>query len=63
VALEAFELVILRRPAAAPDLAPDVLDQNQRGRLAYGEMLRAAGRVVAYGPLVGRQDETCCSIC
>jgi uncharacterized protein len=56
VDLEAFELVLLRRPPDAPDLPEDVLESIQDEHLAYHAMLRAAGHIVTNGPVVGQPD-------
>ena len=54
--LEAFELVLLRRPADAPDLPDDDLERIQEEHLAYHAMLRASGHVVTNGPVVDQPD-------
>jgi uncharacterized protein YciI len=56
VDLEAFELVLLRRPASAPDYLEAELDRIQREHLAYHARLRAAGQVVTNGPVDGQTD-------
>jgi uncharacterized protein YciI len=54
--LEAFELVLLRRPPDAPDYADEELDRIQREHLAYHADLRAAGQIVTNGPVDGQPD-------
>ena len=54
--LEAFELVLLRRPGDAPDYPEDVLEEIQAGHLAYHAELRAAGHVVTNGPVTDQPD-------
>ena len=54
--LEAFELVLLRRPDNAPDLADRVLEHIQREHLAYHARLRADGDVVTNGPVSEQPD-------
>ena len=54
--LEAFELVLLRRPASPTDYPDDELDRIQREHLAYYTELRAAGQVVTNGPVVEPPD-------
>ena len=49
--LEAFELVLLRRPASAPDYPDEELDRIQREHLAFHADLRAAGQIVTNGPV------------
>jgi uncharacterized protein YciI len=56
VDLEAFELVLLRRPAGAPDYPVDQLERVQREHLAYHARLREAGHVVTNGPVDGQPD-------
>jgi uncharacterized protein len=56
VDLEAFELVLLRRPPDAPDLPDDVLERIQGEHVAYHASLREAGHVVTNGPVVGQPD-------
>jgi uncharacterized protein YciI len=56
VELEAFELVMLRRPASAPDYPDEELERIQREHLAFHEELREAGHVVTNGP-VNRQPD------
>ncbi len=54
--LEAFELVLLRRPASAPDYPGEELERIQREHLAYHAGLREAGHVVTNGPVDGQPD-------
>ena len=54
--LEAFELVLLRRPASAPDYPDEELERIQREHLAYHAGLREAGHVVTNGPVDGQPD-------
>ncbi len=54
--LEAFELVLLRRPATAPDYPDEELDRIQREHIAYHGELRAAGQVATNGPVDGPAD-------
>ena len=54
--LEAFELVLLRRQADAPDYPDQELDRIQREHIAYHGELRAAGQVVTNGPVDGPAD-------
>jgi uncharacterized protein len=56
VDLEAFELVLLRRPENAPDLPEETLERIQRDHLEYHAMLRAAGQVVTNGPVSEQPD-------
>ena len=54
--LEAFELVLLRRPANAPDYPEEELERIQREHLAYHAQLRQAGDVATNGPVDGPPD-------
>jgi uncharacterized protein YciI len=56
VDLEAFELVLLRRPASAPEYPEAELDRIQAEHLAYHAGLRRAGHVVTNGPVEGPPD-------
>jgi uncharacterized protein len=56
VNLEAFELVLLRRPVSAPDYPDEELERIQREHLAYHAGLREAGHVVTNGPVDGQPD-------
>ena len=55
--LEAFELVILRRPAGAPDLDDATAERLQREHLAFYDRLRSDGTVVTNGPVLDQPDE------
>ena len=54
--LEAFELVLLRRPATAPDYPDAELERIQREHIAYHVRLREAGRIVTNGPVSEQPD-------
>ena len=54
--LEAFELVVLRRPQDATEYDEATLDRIQAEHLAYLATLRAAGKVVTNGPLLDHPD-------
>jgi uncharacterized protein YciI len=56
VDLESFELVLLRRPANAPDYPDEELERLQREHLAYHARLREAGQVVTNGPVIEPPD-------
>jgi uncharacterized protein YciI len=58
VDLEAFELVLLRRPASAPDYPEAELDRIQREHLAYHARLRDSGQIATNGPVVEQPDES-----
>jgi uncharacterized protein YciI len=54
--LEAFELVLLRRPASATDYPDEELERIQREHLGYLAGLRATGHIVTTGPVVEQPD-------
>jgi uncharacterized protein len=56
VDLEAFELVLLRRPTQPRDYPDADLDRIQAEHLAYHAALRQAGHVVTNGPVDGPAD-------
>jgi uncharacterized protein len=56
VELEAFELVLLRRPENAPDLPEETLERIQQEHLDFHASLRAAGDVVTNGPVTEQPD-------
>ena len=58
VSLEAYELVVLRRPEGAPSFDEETLERIQREHLAYHAGLRAAGQVVTNGPVTDQPDES-----
>jgi uncharacterized protein len=58
VDLEAFELVVLRRPSDAATYDEATLDRIQAEHLAYLGSLRDAGLVVTNGPVLGHPDES-----
>ena len=49
-------MVLLRRPASAPDYPDEELERIQREHLAYHAGLREAGHVVTNGPVDGQPD-------
>lgn len=56
--LEAFELVLLRRPADAQAYDEPTLERIQREHMAYHAELREAGLVVTNGPVLDQADES-----
>jgi uncharacterized protein len=56
--LDAFELVLLRRPPEAPRYDEATLERIQREHVEYHSALRAAGRVVTNGPVSDQVDES-----
>jgi uncharacterized protein YciI len=58
VDLEAFELVLLRRPPDAPSYPEDELQRIQEEHLAYHARLRQAGDIVTNGPVSDQPDDS-----
>ena len=58
VELEAFELVLLRRPVDAPAYDTETLERIQGEHIAYLETLRDAGHIVTNGPVLDQTDES-----
>ncbi|MFI5285108.1 MAG: YciI family protein [Candidatus Dormibacteria bacterium] len=56
--LESFELVLLRRPDAAPAYDEETLRRIQREHLEYHRALRASGDVATNGPVMDQRDES-----
>jgi uncharacterized protein len=56
VELEAFELVLLRRPQDATPYPEDALQRIQEEHLAYHARLREAGDIVTNGPVTDQPD-------
>ena len=55
-AFDVYTLVVLRRPADAPDMSEATLDALQAEHLAYRAELRRAGMVVVNGPFDEQSD-------
>ena len=55
-AFDVFTLVLLRRPADAPQMSDQELDALQARHLAYRAELRRQGVLVANGPLAEQSD-------
>ncbi len=56
VAFDVYTVVVLRRPADAPDLTDDELDALQARHLAYRAELRRQGLIVVNGPFDEQSD-------
>jgi uncharacterized protein len=56
--LEAYELVMLRRPPDAPSYDEATLQQIQSEHLAYHAALREAGWVATNGPVSDQVDQS-----
>ena len=57
-AFDVYTLVLLRRPADAPDMPEEELDVLQGRHLAYRAQLRREGVLVANGPLGEQSNES-----
>ena len=57
-AFDVYTLVLLRRPADAPEMTDDELDALQARHLAYRADLRRQGVIVANGPFDAQSDAT-----
>ena len=55
-AFDVYTLVVLRRPADAPDLSEEELDALQARHLAYRAELRRRGLIVVNGPFDEQSD-------
>jgi uncharacterized protein YciI len=55
--LEEFQLILLRRPARAPEFSDEEGARIQREHLAFYRSLREAGQVVTNGPVRDQPDE------
>jgi uncharacterized protein YciI len=54
--LDAYSVVFLRRPANAPEMSEEALDELQRKHLAFWAGLRQEGHVLVNGPFTGQPD-------
>jgi hypothetical protein len=57
-AFDVFTVVVLRRPADAPEMSDEELDDLQSRHLAYRADLAARGLTVANGPFDQQTDES-----
>jgi uncharacterized protein YciI len=53
-----YTLVLLRRPAQAPDLPEEELDRIQDAHLAFLAAGREAGQIAVAGPFTDQTDES-----
>ena len=60
---DTWTLVILRRPADAPDLPEDELDRLQEEHLAHLRTLHEQGHLAVYGPVSDQPDESVRGMC
>lgn len=56
--LDAYTIVLLRRPPDAPDLPRDELDRLQREHVAFNARMRAAGHALITGPFMDQPDKS-----
>jgi uncharacterized protein YciI len=57
-AFDVYTMVLLRRPANAPQMSDEELDELQARHLAYRAGLKRQGILVANGPLGEQTDES-----
>ena len=57
-AFDVYTVVVLRRPADAPEMSDEALDALQEEHLAYRAELGRQGVLVANGPFGGQSDES-----
>jgi uncharacterized protein YciI len=57
-AFDVYTVVVLRRPADAPEMSDEELDDLQTRHLAYRAQLRDQGTLVANGPFDEQSDPT-----
>lgn len=57
-AFDVYTVVLLRRPADAPSMSDEQLEELQRRHLAYRAQLRREGSLVVNGPLLEQSDES-----
>jgi uncharacterized protein YciI len=55
-AFDVYTLVLLRRPADAPEMSDEELDALQARHLAYRAELKREGKIVANGPFDAQSD-------
>ena len=55
-AFDVYTLVLMRRPADAPQMSDEELDELQARHLAYRAELKRQGKLVANGPLGEQSD-------
>src|SRR5262245_2669479 len=56
--LDAYTIVLLRRPPDAPQFTAEELDELQAGHLAFNTRMREAGHALTNGPFQGQPDES-----
>ena len=57
-AFDVYTVVVLRRPADAPELSEEELDALQTRHLAHRAALRRQGRIVVNGPFDEQTDQS-----
>jgi uncharacterized protein YciI len=55
-AFDVYTVIVLRRPADAPDMSEDELDELQAQHLAYRAELKRQGVIVANGPFAEQSE-------
>jgi uncharacterized protein len=54
--LDAYTIVLLRRPADSPQFTEGELDEIQRGHLAFNVRMREQGHAIITGPFTDQPD-------
>ena len=54
--LDAYTVVLLRRPPDSPRFTEEELDELQRGHLAFNARMREEGHALTNGPFAGQPD-------
>jgi len=54
--LDAYTIVLLRRPADAPQFSEERLEELQREHVAFNAAMREAGHALITGPFDGQPD-------
>ena len=61
--LVSYTVVLLRRPADAPDLPEHELEALQDAHIAFLQAQRDAGTLLVAGPFLGQPDESLRGLC
>jgi len=56
--LDAYTIVLLRRPVDAPPYSDEELGKLQAAHVAFNGRMRKAGHALSNGPFVGQPDES-----
>ena len=56
--LDAYTIVVLRRPPNAPQYSDEELERLQAAHVAFNARMREAGHALLTGPFVGQPDQS-----